>query len=500
MQRRGIGMLLIAAALAAPARAQKAPETGYAFPAGGRAGSTVELRLGGYDWTPDTEVFLHDRRVKLEPVGPLGPILVTPPPYWFGPKSYSSPAPQPRELPVRVVLPADLPPGLFRWQVANANGASETGVFQVGSLPEVVEQEGRRAAQTLSELPLTVSGRLGRIEEVDRFRFTARRSGRVQCDAWSRRLGADVHLVLQIRDAQGRLVAETADTEGRDPTLDFAVSQGESYELAVHDLDFRGDWAYVYRLHLTETPAESASAAGGAPVEGGLPGTTQGVLAQGRAAHRFPWTGRKGEIWRLQVASRSLGARWDTSLQVLGPDGKELARNEDLPGTSDSGLEVALPADGIYTAVVSGAAARSVGPGAFRLTVRPAAPDFSLRLPQSLNVPSGGKADLKFAVQRTGGFRGPIRIRFEELPAGFRAPAAITVPEGANQLSVPIELPAATAVTAALVRAVGTATVDDQEVVRAAVVEASGPLTTRTPEERETDRFLIAGTMKPPFR
>ncbi len=44
--------------------AQKTPEAGYVFPAGGKAGTTVEVRLGGYDWTPDMEFFVHDQRVQ----------------------------------------------------------------------------------------------------------------------------------------------------------------------------------------------------------------------------------------------------------------------------------------------------------------------------------------------------------------------------------------------------------------------------------------------------
>ena len=35
--------------------AQKAPEAGYIFPAGGKAGTTIDVKLGGYDWTPDAD-------------------------------------------------------------------------------------------------------------------------------------------------------------------------------------------------------------------------------------------------------------------------------------------------------------------------------------------------------------------------------------------------------------------------------------------------------------
>src|SRR5438067_1745357 len=83
-----LGIALAALAAPVPALAQKAPEMGYVYPPGGRAGTTVEVRLGGYDWTPDMQYFTLDPRVKLETAGPASRIFVPPPPYWFGAKAY----------------------------------------------------------------------------------------------------------------------------------------------------------------------------------------------------------------------------------------------------------------------------------------------------------------------------------------------------------------------------------------------------------------------------
>lgn len=37
--------------------AQHPPAIGYMFPPGGQAGQTIEVILGGYDWTPDMQLF-----------------------------------------------------------------------------------------------------------------------------------------------------------------------------------------------------------------------------------------------------------------------------------------------------------------------------------------------------------------------------------------------------------------------------------------------------------
>src|SRR5437868_582016 len=133
--------LLTALHLAAVAHAQKGPEAGYTFPAGGKAGTTVEVRLGGFNWTPDMEYFSLDPRVKLVAVGEPGPILIPPPPYWFGAKGRLGSLPLPREVAAKITLPAGMPPGPVYWQAANANGATAAVAFIVGDGPEVIEDE-----------------------------------------------------------------------------------------------------------------------------------------------------------------------------------------------------------------------------------------------------------------------------------------------------------------------------------------------------------------------
>ena len=125
--------------LASATYAQLAPTIGYMFPSGGQAGTTFDAVLGGYDWTPDMQVFPHDPRIKIEWAGPRSQIIVPPPPYWFGAKGRGPAWPLAREYPVRITIPADVPAGLLGWQAANANGASPSATFHVSTIPEVVE-------------------------------------------------------------------------------------------------------------------------------------------------------------------------------------------------------------------------------------------------------------------------------------------------------------------------------------------------------------------------
>jgi len=266
------GLTLLA--IARPAFAQTPPEIAYIFPPGGAPGATVDVTLGGFNWTPDMQLFVHDPRVKLEIVGPPGPVIVPYPPYWFGRKARDSDPPLPREFPARLTISADVPAGLVRWQAANANGAAASGVILIATEPEVREIGGHqsvhehRKPQVLSSLPVAIVGQLSRLEEVDRYLFTAPRMGPVTLDVWTRRLKTKMNAVLEVRDAAGRLVADAADTAGHDLQLTFAAQQGAQYIVSLYDVDFRGYTSYVYRLVIHDGPqVVAAIPAAGKPGE-----------------------------------------------------------------------------------------------------------------------------------------------------------------------------------------------------------------------------------------
>jgi hypothetical protein len=553
----------------APACAQRAPEAGYVFPPGGKAGTTVEVRLGGYDWTPDMEYFVHDKRVQLIPTGPPGAILIPPPPYWFGAKGRIVALPLPREVPAKFVVPADTPPGPIYWQAANANGGTSAGVFIVGAGLEVVEDENRKSPQVLTTLPLTVSGRLMKNEEIDRYRFVAPKNGPITCELMARRLGAKFLGVLEVRDSKGQVLADVAGAGGHDPSLTFAATAGVEYTVSIHDIDFGGDRSYVYRLTITPGPrvVGAIPAAGkhgetrevefvGYGLATGMPkvetvkqritfpaaGTSfnyqvetpfgkappfqlflsdlpeivcrsgparqtgpagiTGVLDQPDKEDRYTFQWKKGEVWSLSLEARRLGSPLDVALAVVGPDGKELARNDDLPDTTDAGLDFTVPADGVYTLVVSDMAGKSGSPAAiYRLAARQTTADFALQVAaQKVGVHLGGKFDVPVKAIRHGGFKGHITLTIQGLAAGINVPAKLIIPEGKNDLVIPITAAADASPAAGLVTITGTVQIATKTVTKTALAPITVNQSPRSPGENRRGAVLVVSTMKPRFR
>ncbi len=562
--------LLIATPLA---HGQRAPDAGYILPAGSKAGTTVDVRLGGYNWTPDVEYIVSDPRVRLVPSGPPGPLLIAAPPYWFGAKGRLPSPAIPRETVAKLIIPADVPPGPIYWQAANANGVSSPVAFYVGETPDILENEDSTGAQPLVSLPATVSGRLSKNQEIDRYTFRAPHDGPITFDLQARRLGSKFLGILEVRDATGRLVADAVGTHSFDPVLTFAANAGATYTVSIRDLDFGGDRSYVYRLNVTPGPrilaAKPAAGTRGetaemeftladgtdkyvsikqsvdfpasgssfafrldtphgrtppftllisdhpqllAPPRGEnkplvLPGGFTGVLDKPAAEQRFRCVWKKSEVWSLCVRARKIGSPLDLSLSILGPpdkDGqrKEVAHNDDLPGTVDAGLDFAVPADGDYEIAVADDGGKSGTPIAvYHLEIRQAKPEFALWLATpKWSVPLGGKTDLAVKAIRSGGFKGPIAIALRGLPEGASVPLDLAIAADKSELIIPVKAAADAGTSASLVTLEGTATLGDVPVKRTAMAATAVHLITRDPDENSMPAFVVATTMTPRFK
>jgi hypothetical protein len=223
-----------------------------------------------------------------------------------------------------------------------------------------------------------------------------------------------------------------------------------------------------------------------------------GVLDQPDKVDRFFSIWKKGDVWSLRAEARRFGSALDLSLAIVGPDGKELVRNDDLPETTDAGLDFTVPADGHYQILVSDTTGKTNSrAGIYHLSVEHPVDDFELQLPApKISVPIDGKFDLPVKVIRKGKFKGAIQLAVLGLPEGIQSHPAIFIPADRIDANIRLHAHRAMPVTA------GYATVLGTSGDRARIAHARNPvnLAPRSPDESRINEILIAATLKQRFK
>jgi hypothetical protein len=155
---------------------------------------------------------------------------------------------------------ADLAVGVYPIRVVTADGISNVLLFTVGAFPEFTEDESRpgappntndsmETAQPLPPPPFTLNGTL-RGPERDMFRLSARAGERRVIEVEARRCGSAIDPLLEILDAEGRVIARSEDAPllGLDARVEVFFPRNGDYYIVVRDSRFSTQTANFYRL------------------------------------------------------------------------------------------------------------------------------------------------------------------------------------------------------------------------------------------------------------
>jgi hypothetical protein len=175
---------------------------------------------------------------------------------------------------LRVTIDPDAAPGDRELRLATPLGLTNPICFQVGTLPEVLEQEpddpGRTAMlppEPPVKLPVVLNGQI-LPGDVDRFHFDATKGQHLVIETYARQLIpflADAvpgwfQPAITLYDQHGKEVA-FADHYlfHPDPVIFYDVPQDGTYELEVRDTIYRGREDFVYRIAIGELPFITAA-------------------------------------------------------------------------------------------------------------------------------------------------------------------------------------------------------------------------------------------------
>ena len=472
----------------------QAPELGYLFPPAVERGTTTDVQLGGYNFTPDMQFFVHAPGFNLQVTGPPGEFLVTPRPYWEGPRIFTTALPIAREIPARLEVPATQPVGLVHWQAANANGPTAMATFYVSDIHEIVEQRFHHEVIHIGSLPVGVSGRLSRLTEVDRYQLTASQTGPLHLDVWARRLGSNMNVAIQVTGPEGQKLVDRVDTLGKDLQASFPARQGEAYTITLHEADFRGAAQFVYRLACSQEPPQVAADAMLRELSDEVP------------YQQTPLKLAVGTPYRIRALSQAIGTDLDLQLAIVDAADKIVAENDDkTAATVDPEL--------IYTATdeqplllrVSGFPVKSQAVRRkYRIQIEEVKRDYRLTVPQLASGELGGKASIAVTLLPFASFKEEVVLRVEGLPAGVTVDGEAKIPAGKNKGTVNLAIAKESKVQAAVLKVIGVSAGNKEMGVAPLEVVATAPRSgnrvVMDPELEVTENILFAIKMKAPYK
>jgi DNA-binding beta-propeller fold protein YncE len=279
-------------------------------------------------------------------------------------------------------------------------------------------------------VPGTADGLIEKPGAIGEWRFTAHKGERLVIEALARRHGSLLDPWIEILDKEGRPIKRavlrcTAKTVTvlRDHDSNQSGIRLEAWpEFAMDDYVLIGQELIRLR-ELPRGPDDDAQfyAVGGARLS--YLGTSPQTHALGAAVYR--------------VTIHPPGT-------TFAPNGLPVMplyyRNDDGgPGYGkDARLAFDPPADGEYRVRVGDSRGDGGPRHAYRLTVRPPRPDFSISVSaQSPKVWRGGATPIGVTINRTDEFAGPVEIRPEGLPPGFHAlPTRIEADQNSTSIAL----------------------------------------------------------------
>jgi hypothetical protein len=346
-----------------------------------------------------------------------------------------------------------------------------------GVYPEIVENPiltGSAAGQRITT-PVTINGRIDHHRDgssADMYRFHARKGQKLVFAVAAERLGSPLDSVIEILDARGHRIPRAIVRPTWETTVDLRdnPSTQQSIRLLSTSGLHRGDYLFVDRelMQVRELPK----------------GPDEDIQLTSFLGRRFSFEGTSGEghantrpVYRVELHPPA------TKLSPNGLPVFELTERNDDGGPlygKDSYLDFTAPANGEYFVRIADTRGQSGRAYAYRLTIAPPRPDFTVFVtPTNPNVSRGSRVPVTVLAYRHDGFDEPINVRLDGLPSGIEATTAVILP-GHNSTVLTLSASETAAAISGAFQVVAQATINGKLVTRNADLSRSVPTVTTT--------------------
>ncbi len=146
-----------------------------------------------------------------------------------------------------------------------------------------------------------------------------------------------------------------------------------------------------------------------------------------------------GTAYQLDLDAYRLGSGLDPVLSVHDTKGNRLAVADDVRGR-DPSLVWGAPSSGRFSIRVSDLHGLGSPDSVYRLTVRPATPDFRVTFaPDAPLVPAGGRVPVVVQLERRHAMSGSVALEWSGVPDGIRILGKTEIPAGQSQTVLVLE-------------------------------------------------------------
>jgi len=213
----------------------------WVYPPGGKQGTVTEVTIGGIDLDQVNRlVFIHPGITAVPKLAPL--------------RAFEK---EPCDVPTQFVvnIASDVPPGIYEARAIGHYGMSTSRMFEVGDLPEVVEQGDNHSLERA--IPIAVNSVVNARSEPDNFdvfQFAAKQGECLMIGCATRRLDSRMMPAIEILNTAGKQLAFGRATYRRELSIAFVAPVDGDYLIKVSDAIYGGGDSFFYRLELSTRP------------------------------------------------------------------------------------------------------------------------------------------------------------------------------------------------------------------------------------------------------
>jgi len=429
-------------------RGAEGPELTRLFPAGGQAGTTVNVEASG----------------KF-PVWPVQAWSDTDAVHWTFEETSGK---------LKATIAAEAKPGLHWLRLHHASGATVVRPFLVGSIPEQIEAEPNdrvTEANAIPSLPYSTHGVFAKRGDVDHYALTLEQGQAIVAviDA-EHSLRSPVDASIQLLDSKGFVLAENLDHFGLDPRLEFTAPRAGNYIVRVFGfpaapdstISYGGGADWLYRLTLSTGGDASQSHLRSAhwgveskqylvepnqattreeAIAFEMPAAIQGSIAIPGQKRFVRFRAVAGQDYRVQLQARQIGSELDASLTISDMQGKQLSQQDDVGNNRDPDLKWKAAADGDAIIEVKDFHLAGGPDFGYSMLVTATKPDYKLELSNDLVQAFVGKeTEIKVKIDRELDFAGEISISLDGALAGVESPTLESIHGSDTAKSVTLRL------------------------------------------------------------